>query len=106
MESNLEKIKSMFDKMQENGWDITQPLKWGFFFVSREEKNLKQIYEELKNHGYILESIHQFDDSIWVLQTSKTEVLVPEKLHRRNISFNELASVYDSEYDGWDAGKE
>jgi hypothetical protein len=106
MESNLEKIKSMFDKIQENGWDIMHPLKWGFFFVSREEEKLKQVYEELKNHGYILESIHQPDNITWVLQVSKIETLVPEKLHRRNISFNDLASIYDSEYDGWDVGKQ
>ena len=104
MDENLEKIKVIFGEMEENGWDITGPLKWGFFFMSGEEDNLKQIYEELKDHSYVFESIHQDGDK-WVLRVSKMEVLAPEKLHRRNVSFAELASAYGSIYDGWDAGK-
>lgn len=104
MDEDLEKIKAMFGKMEKNGWDTTRPLKWGFFFMSRNEKNLKQIYEKLKDYGYVFENIHQ-DEDLWVLQSSKTESLTPEKLHKRNMSFVELACAYDSIYDGWDVGK-
>ena len=106
MESNLESIKNIFSKMQEDGWNISKELKWGFFFVSHKEDRLKQIYEELKDREYLLESIYQADDEKWVLQASKTEILAPEKLHRRNISFNELAEHYDSIYDRWVVGKD
>jgi len=106
MESNLESIKNIFSKMQENGWNISQELTWGFFFVSQEEGRLKQIYKELKDRKYLLESIHKDDDEKWVLRASKKEILVPEKLHRRNISFNELAEHYDSIYDRWVVGKD
>jgi hypothetical protein len=106
MQSNLENIKNIFSKMQEDGWDISQALKWGFIFVSQEEDRLKQIYKELKDHKYLLESIHQADDKMWVLQASKKEILAPEKLHRRNISFNELAAHFNSIYDRWDVGKD
>lgn len=105
MESSLENINHIFSKMKENGWDTTQPLKWGFFFMSQHKKNLTQIYEELKDFHYTLENIHRSDTGVWVLQASKTETLLPDKLHRRNISFNDLASVYDSIYDGWDVGQ-
>jgi hypothetical protein len=106
MESNLENIKNIFSKMQEDGRDISQALKWEYFFVSQEEERLKQIYKELKDHKYLLESIHQTDDKRWVLQASKTEILAPEKLHKRNISFNELAEHYKSIYDRWNVGKD
>ena len=105
MESSLENIKNIFNKMKEEGWDISQAHKWGYFFVSQEEDKLKQIYRELKDRKYSLESIQQADDKKWVLQTSKTEILAPEKLHKRNISFNELAEHYNSIYDRWDVGK-
>jgi hypothetical protein len=105
MESNIENINQIFYKMKENGWDTTQPLKWGFFFIGQHKKNLIKIYEELKDYSYTLENIHQTDDGVWVLQASKTEALLPDKLHQRNISFNDLAIAYDSIYDGWDVGQ-
>jgi hypothetical protein len=53
-----------------------------------------------------MESLHEADDKSWVLQVSKSEVLDPEKLHKRNISFNQLAEYCEVElYDGWDVGK-
>ena len=50
--------------------------------------------------------LHGADDGAWVLQVSKTEVLAADKLHRRNLAFNDLAAHcgVDS-YDGWDVGK-
>jgi len=96
----------MFAKMKSNGWDTTLPLKWGFFFVHPNEAPLHSVYEELKDHDYRLESLHHADDGQWVLQVSKTEILTAEKLHRRNMAFNELAEHCGVDlYDGWDVGK-
>lgn len=105
MESNLERILSIFEDIKSNKWDVESPLKWGFFFMSNDKRNFGKIYKELKDYNYKKESIHKTDDGIWVLQVSKIEVLEPEKLHRRNLAFKELAETYNSIYDGWDVGK-
>jgi hypothetical protein len=106
MQCNLENVQAMFAKMAMDGWNTDAPLKWGFFFIHSSEKPLLKVFGELKDHGYILESIHQAEDEMWVLQVSKTEILGAEKLHRRNIAFNGLAQHCRVDlYDGWDVGE-
>ena len=106
MESNLEHLVEMFDKMKENGWDTSKPLKWGFFFMHSTLDPLKQVYAVLAEHKYKLESVHQADETTFVIQVSKTEILTPLKLHARNQSFNQLAQeLHIDTYDGWDVGK-
>lgn len=105
MECNEESIISIFSKMEADGWDTQKPLKWGFFFFSNEEENLHSIFSELSDHDYKIENIHKNEDNEWVMQVSKTEILTSDKLHRRNMAFNELAEAYGSYYDGWDVGK-
>ena len=102
---NLESVQSIFSKMQSEGLDINKPLKWGFFFIDKNKESLLKVFNELKDYQYTIESLHESDDGRWVLQVSKIETLLPEKLHRRNISFNELAEHFNVElYDGWDVG--
>ena len=105
MNWNEENIINIFAKMASDGWNTDKPLKWGFFFFSQDEENLKLIFSELSDYGYDIESLHQIEDGNWVLQVSKTEILKSDKLHRRNIAFNELAEAYNSIYDGWDVEK-
>ena len=105
MIANEENIKTLFSKMNNEGWDISKPLKWGFFFYSKVEDNLKMVYSELMDHDYQVEYVHENEDNEWVLHVSKVESLASNKLHRRNIAFNELAEAYNSYYDGWDVGK-
>ncbi|MBN1644080.1 MAG: ribonuclease E inhibitor RraB [Dehalococcoidales bacterium] len=106
MEWDLNKVIMIFNKMKEDGWDTSTPLKWGFFFMNSELEPLKRALNELKDYNYKLESIHETDDHTWVMQVSKTEILTPEKLHARNISFKELAYQLKIDvYDGWDVGK-
>jgi hypothetical protein len=44
------------------------------------------------------------EDNLWQLCVYKIDIISePEKLHRRNIAFNELASYCGNVlYDGWD----
>lgn len=105
MKPDIESVMATYKKMGKNGWNVKGPLKWGFFFFSKSRDNLDKIYSELKDYHYSLDRIEKNDDGEWVLQVSKIEVLAPEKLHRRNVSFVDLAEKYDSIYDGWDVGK-
>ena len=107
MDTNLERLTEIFNKMQADGWNIQSNLNWGFFFVDPDKEKLKRVYEELKDNNYVLEDIYQPDDEeFWTLHVSKIETLTSEKLHKRNIAFNELADYCEVEsYDGWDVEK-
>ncbi|SFQ47787.1 ribonuclease E inhibitor RraB [Hymenobacter arizonensis] len=105
MNALQETVKQMFRKMTGEGWDVDSTLKWGFFFIDEDKNKLLEVFTELEEHAYSIVELHQADDGDWVLQVSKLDVLTPEKLHRRNLAFNDLAIKCDVEYDGWDVGK-
>ena len=105
---NLDNLIELFHKMQADGFDTNSPLKWGFYFVDTDKEKLKRVFLELKDKNYILEKIYLVDDSDteWTLHASKIDTLTPEKLHKRNMAFNELADYCKvSLYDGWDVEK-
>jgi Regulator of ribonuclease activity B len=104
MQPNLDNLITVFNKMSSDGWDINSPLKYGFYFIDSDKEKLEAVYEELREKNYLLEYIHQIDnDDQWTLYASKVDILSPDKLHKRNIAFNELANYFDIEgYDGWD----
>lgn len=91
MELNLERLIITFEKMNSNGFDTNKELKWGFYFVDVDKSKLENVYNELGEKNYILEGLYQNEDFLWSLHTSKIDILTPEKLHKRNIAFNELA---------------
>jgi hypothetical protein len=103
MNSNLDNITHIFDQMAYNGWDTSGNLKWGFFFVDASKEKLVAVYKELEEKDYVLEDIYLTEDNRWTLQVSKIDTLTPEKLHKRNLAFNELVQYCGAElYDGWD----
>jgi hypothetical protein len=106
MESNLERLMDMFSKMRAGGWDTTKPLKWGFFFMNSNMEPLEVAFNVLKEQHYKLESVHQADETTFVMQVFKIEKMTPETLHARNQSFNQLAEqLHIDTYDGWDVSK-
>lgn len=106
MQANIDTVQRIFKSMAADGFKIDEPLKWGFFFFDSDKNKLHSLYEELKDHGYERTDLVRMDDKKWRLYVTKTETLTPEKLHKRNISFNELAEHCSVElYDGWDVEK-
>jgi hypothetical protein len=106
MQSNLNNIQELFNKMTQDGFDTNKNLKWGFFFINSQKGGLEKVHNELKDHGYKLEKLEELDTKDWMLYVSKIETLTAEKLHRRNIAFNELAEFCEIDmYDGWDVEK-
>ena len=92
--------------MAAHGVDVSGLLNWGYFFMDNSRDSIDAIQAKLIAHGCRHESIHQADDGTWVLQVSRTEALTPNKLHERNIAFNQLAaSCGVDSYDGWDVGR-
>jgi Regulator of ribonuclease activity B len=106
MISSLDNLLDMFKKMNDNGFNTSAPLKWGFYFVDADKGKLQSVFNELKDNNYLLEDIYLSDDNNWTLHASKIDTLTPEKLHKRNNAFNELADYCNVElYDGWDVEK-
>ena len=106
MQSELARLKVIFDQMNSDGFDTSRQLKWGFFFFDSSKTKLNNLYKELKDHDYVLEDLNLMDDHKWRLHVSKKEILTPERLHKRNLAFNDLAEHCDvSLYDGWDVQK-
>lgn len=103
MQSDQKRLEDIFVKMNNDGFDTKEPLKWGFYFFDRDKNKLINVFNELKDHGYKLESIDEMDSNEWRLFVTKVDILTPDKLHRRNIAFNDLAKNCEvALYDGWD----
>ena len=106
MEAVLDSIIQVFEKMKSGGFPIDSPLKWGFYFVDDTAEGLERVFDELRDHGYKLEHIEAVEDGLFQLFASKCEVLDAERLHRRNVAFNDLAETCNvMMYDGWDVEK-
>ena len=106
MISSLDNLLDMFKKMNDIGFNTSAPLKWGFYFVDADKGKLQSVFNVLKDNNYLLEDIYLSDDKNWTLHVSKIDILTPEKLHKRNNAFNELADYCNVElYDGWNVEK-
>jgi hypothetical protein len=106
MKWNLDRILDAYKKLSDENWDMTSELNWGFTFFADNESILHNIYAELVDNQYKLEFIKYRNDlKIWQLCTTKKEILLADKLHRRNIAFDELAEYMNGEYDGCDVSK-
>lgn len=106
MNAQLATVQLMFEKMSIEGFPVNDQLKWGFYFLDNNSDNLNKVFDELRSHDYHLEELEEVADGEYQLYVSKIERLTPEKLHRRNVAFNELAAYckVDS-YEGWDVEK-
>lgn len=106
MNASLENINSMFEKMNRDGFPVNNELRWSFYFIDGNKENLNKVYDELRSHEYKIEAIEEIEHGVYQLHVSKVEKLGPEKLHRRNLAFNELAEYCNvANYDGWDVEK-
>ena len=108
MNSSLDNLIKIFNDMRTDGFDTDGSLKWGFYFADESKEKLQNLFTELEEKNYVLEKIHKVDKEsrTWTLHASKIDILTPDKLHRRNLAFNELADGCEVElYDGWDVEK-
>lgn len=100
---SLKNIEYLFNEMAQNGFDTSKPLKWGFYFLSKDKNKLFDVYAQLEDKAYQLEEIRHREDNMWQLFVTKVDILNEQKLHKRNLAFNELAEYCEVEgYDGWD----
>jgi hypothetical protein len=106
MESDLLRLKETFKRMEGDGFDSTHLLLWGFYFVASNKTVLKKVYDELLGYNYQVAYLKKINSKEWQLKVIKEDILTPERLHNRNLSFNELADFCgEVVYDGWDVEK-
>ena len=99
-----EDIRQLFQKMQKAGWDMEQPLAWGYFFKHPTIEPLQNICHELQIQGYEVIDINQsFPDKMYWLQLEKIEQHSIESLDQTNQRFYQLAKQrHIQQYDGMD----
>ncbi len=100
------KIKETFEELQQNGWDTSEDLSWGFVFNASDKEKLYNIFEELKGYNYEITKLeHTHNSDAWELHIAKDEALTFDELHRRNVEFAEIAHFFNARYMGWDVEK-
>jgi len=99
-----EDLKQLFEKMQKAGWNMEQPLAWGYFFKHESIEPLQTLAEYLHQHEYEIIDINQsYPDKLFWLQIEKIEQHSVASLDQRNQFFYQLAEKMDiHRYDGMD----
>lgn len=97
-------IQQLFSKMAKAGWDMQQPLAWGYFFKNQTIEPLQQLAKELTKQGFETIDINQsFPDKIYWLQLEKIEQHTIHTLNQQNQQFYRLAEQKQLlAYDGMD----
>jgi len=103
MISDPNRLIETFKKMNADGFDTENYLKWGFYFLDGNKENLLNLFGELSPQKYSLQDLSKMDDDLWQLHITKVDILTLEALHNRNLFFNQLAIQHNIQlYDGWD----
>jgi hypothetical protein len=108
---DLEQIKAMFAKVREGaGWDLDQPMEWGYFFTDRKRAKLEAALRELQQQGFtfvdiFMPKIEKDQEDYFFLHVVKVGVHTPDTLFAQNAELYALAARHalDS-YDGMDVG--
>lgn len=107
---SLQQLRDMFDSIERGaGWDMSQPMLWGYFFTDSDRDKLRRAADELVEQGYRFVDIFEASDddpvSLYFLHMEKVEIHDPESLDRRNQELYDLAERLGlRSYDGMDVG--
>lgn len=108
---DLDQIKEMFANVTNNaGWDLSQPMEWGYFFTDRKRAKLETALRELKKDGFefvdlFMPQIDEGQEDYFFLHVMKVAVHSPESLLAQNAQLYALAAAHDLDsYDGMDVG--
>ena len=108
---DLEQIKAMFANVTENaGWDLSQPMEWGYFFTDRQRAKLETAMKDLKKQGFqyvdlFMPQIEKGEEDYFFLHVVKVDVHTPETLFAQNARLYALAEAHGLDsYDGMDVG--
>ncbi len=108
---SLDQLEQMFANIQDGpGWDLSQPMLWGYFFTDRSSEKLESLAARLDKDGYRFVDLFvpELDEGVepyFFLHVEKAEIHTPASLDQRNAQFYELADSWGVDsYDGMDVG--
>ncbi len=108
---DIEQIKAMFASVTEDaGWDLGQPMEWGYFFTDRKRDKLEAAFKELKRDGFafvdiFMPQLKEGEQDYFFLHVTKVAVHTPESLFEQNALLYALAAKHGLDsYDGMDVG--
>ena len=107
----LSKLEAMFENMQtESGWNLEEPLLWGYFFTDRSAEKLEALIPMFENQGFrfvdlFIPELDEGEEEYFFFHIEKEEVHTPNSLHQQNLHFYSLAELHQLDsYDGMDVG--
>lgn len=112
--SQIEGIEKIFlDAKSEDGWDMSEPMLYSFYFVDESVDKLEKLGLKLEADGYDFVDVFELGDEKtdestgeFLLHIDRVETHTPESLAQRNVEFAKLAEEYELKtYDGWEFGE-
>ena len=108
---SIEQLDELFKNIPDNEqWDLSKPLLWGYFFTDIDPNKLELVKPKLQAMGYTIVDIFQAekeedDADLFYLHIEKPEIHNSQSLDKRNDEFYIFAyqNGLDS-YDGMDVG--
>lgn len=108
---DLEQIKAMFANVADGaGWDLSQPMEWGYFFTDRQRAKLETALKDLHKQGFryvdlFIPQLEKGQEDYFFLHVVKVDVHTPESLFEQNARLYALAEAHGLDsYDGMDVG--
>ena len=108
---DLKQIQEMFANVTDNaGWDLGQPMEWGYFFTDRKRAKLEAALRELQKDGFqfvdiFIPQLEKGEEDYFFLHVVKVDVHTPESLLEQNAALYALAEKHGLDsYDGMDVG--
>ena len=108
---DLDQIKAMFANVTEGaGWDLSQPMEWGYFFTDRKRAKLEAALRDLQKDGFtfvdiFIPQLEKDEEDYFFLHVVKVGVHTPETLFAQNALLYALAEKHGLDsYDGMDVG--
>lgn len=108
---DIEQIKTMFASVTDDaGWDLSQPMEWGYFFTDRKRAKLEAALRALQKQGFsyvdiFIPQLEKGQEDYFFLHVTKVDVHTPESLFEQNARLYALAAEHQLDsYDGMDVG--
>lgn len=102
---DLEKINSIFDRIEVQGVDTKQNLLYGYFFFDKDKAKLEQLKTVLVAQSYRFVELEKKDNGEYMLHVEKIEKHTRQSLQVREKVLRGLAIKYKvSSFDGFDVG--
>ena len=107
----LSQMQDMFDSITADaGWDMTKPMRWGYFFTDRKRAKLEKALAALEKQGFayvdiFIPQLEKGKEDYFFLHVTKVDTHTPESLQEQNVRLYALAAEYELDsYDGMDVG--